>query len=619
MDEFDASFFYGSENGANTVAGPPLLEEPLDDHYPYPPIPVDDELMNMKIFPKIEEYHENAYIDPSVISLSSGVELEEYQGGYNGESSGAYIDPPSGIRQGRGQPALTVIPFDPALFETEQNQQDPYRNAILNSFASPLTPLRVIDEVNFPFEQTLQLALEVELEREKERDLATMLRKAVATPARESSSAPRRIAPLKKPGTKRPDNIRNFNAEEFYCPLRSRPASWGSINLETGDQLFQYTENGELNPLHSFTVQQMIEFIHGHPLHNHLSDHRNSDLKLWVQTVPADSGRRYPHKLSDKCRFADCPDSRRTIRKGDFRIAFDERPHSGRKTDPFHNAGYVHLYCIEKFLDFPLICEDYNVLPDTRNFREGKNKMAITRDHQSMAGIVREFMELSKPWKQFGNGRRPEQYYQFTLCSALTDEHLLRQPKRVQETRDKRNGNSIDVHKNNLDFCLDNAKILKANKKLRVKAETKPKMQKRKAAAEKEEESALDENILASSPRPKRLKKESVTSTPGSAPSPKTGRTGSSGSVTRSMGRKQSVNSTHSPKERKETRPRSIPIPKRRSSSSTSSPSPKKCKHEDVEPSPEPKRRRSPRSPKSRRTFVNISWDDDFHVSGLPF
>jgi hypothetical protein len=275
---------------------------------------------------------------------------------------------------------------------------------------------------------------------------------------------------------------------------------------------------------------------------------------------------------------------------------------------------------MEKFLDFPAFCQAFNVLPDTRNFCEGKNKMAITRDHQSMAGIVREFMELSKPWVQYGNGCRPEQYYQFTLCSALTDEHLLRQPKRVQETRDKRNGNSIDVHKNNLDFCLDNAKILKANKKLGIKAETKPKLQKRKAAEEKEEESVLDENILASSPRPKRLKKQSE----GSTPSPKTCRMGSSGSITRSMrrkassivsskGRKHSTNSTTpSPREHKDTL-HSIHIPKRRSSSSTLSPSLKKRKHEDAEPSPEPKRRRSP------RTSENISWADDFHVSGLPF
>ncbi|PMD24002.1 hypothetical protein NA56DRAFT_544837, partial [Hyaloscypha hepaticicola] len=371
----------------------------------------------------------------------------------------------------------------------EANQQGIYHNAILNSFTSPVVPLRVIDEVQYPFEQRLQLALEIELEREKSRGLAAGLRNAVDVPAQASSSAERQFVPLKKPGNRRPDNIKNFNAAEFYHPLRSRPESWGSINPETGEQLFQYTENGELNPLHTFTVEQIIEYIGQHPLNYRpdpkkpgkmVRDSKNSGLKLWVQCVPADSGRRYPDKLSDKCRFANCPDPHRTIRKGDFRIAFDEQPHAGRKTDPFHNAGYVHLYCMEKFLDFPQLCKSYNVLPDTREFREGKNRMAITRDHQSMAGIVKEFIAITPPWSQFGNGQRPKEYYCHTLCSALTDEHLSTQPGRVQWTRDERGGNSIDVHKNNLDLWLSNSKILKENKKRRFNPGPEAKSQKRK-------------------------------------------------------------------------------------------------------------------------------------------
>jgi hypothetical protein len=305
---------------------------------------------------------------------------------------------------------------------------------------------------------------------------------------------------MKKAGNKRPANIRNFNAAEFYEPLRSRPASWGSVNPETGDQLFQYTEHGELNPLHTFSTAQISEYIGKHPLHNvrGLHNPKKSGLTLWVQTVPADSGKRYPEKQSDKCRFADCPDPHHTIRKGEFRVAFDEQHSRRRCTDPFHNAGYVHLYCLEKFFDFPQICKNFNALPDTRVLREGKNKMAITRDHASMEDLVLEFIAGSVPWAQFGYGQRPKDYYEYTLCSRLTAEHLVRQPRHLQSIREKRGGNSIDIHKNNLDLCVANAKLLKENRAALPKADPKPKAQKKRKAKvmEESEESVLDEKIL---------------------------------------------------------------------------------------------------------------------------
>ena len=661
MDDFpksssDNSTDLPSSNNGNTASNPLSFEDFLyldefdfrpEESYPAAPLngppvprasytdPIDQELLDRRILPKMEEYHQDVYsdestgfhADPTTFSLSPGLDLN-YGNEYNGEPGGSRIDPAaisasSGGVQSRSQLALTI---DPTILGAEANQQGIYRNAILNSFTSPAIPLRIIDEVQFPFQRKLQLALEVELEREKHRDLADGLRNAVDISAPASSPAERQFAPLKKPGNKRPDNIKNFNAAEFYRPLRSRPASWGSINPETGEQLFQYTENGELNPLHTFTVQQIIEYIGQHPLNYRpdpkkpgkmVRDSKNSGLKLWVQCVPADSGRRYPDKLSDKCRFANCPDPHRTIRKGDFRIAFDEQPRGGRETDPFHNAGYVHLYCMEKFLDFPLLCKSYNALPDTREFREGKNKMAITRDHQSMAGIVKEFMELSQPWSKFRHGQRPEEYYCHTLCSALTDEHLSTQPGRVQSTRDERGGNSIDVHKNNLDKWLSNSKIQKENKKRRLLAGPKAKSQKRKNV---EQENVLDENILAS-PRSKRRRMESVATasipknrkyqsrspSPAvkqrrnasavSVPSPKT-RTWSTGSITtRSMTRRDSSCSNLS----------STPSPKKRR------------REEDNEPFLGLKRRRSPRnSSKSPRTPENVSWPYKFHRGGRP-
>ncbi|KAH7360756.1 hypothetical protein BKA65DRAFT_493915 [Rhexocercosporidium sp. MPI-PUGE-AT-0058] len=234
---------------------------------------------------------------------------------------------------------------------------------------------------------------------------------------------------------------------------------------------------------------------------DYIGSHRAT---LWIQTVPADSGRRYPSKTSDKCRFSCCPDSNRTIRKGDFRVAFDEHPSNTFK-DPFHNAAYTHLFCLEKYLDFPQICKNFDVRPDTRTLKEGKNKMAITRDHKSMEDIVNDFVRDSVEWKYFDGGCRPDDYYEYTLCSKLTKEHLAKQPKHLQTIREQRGGNTIDIHQNNLDVYVANQDLKKARVQKRpapVSEKREKKGRKRRmkmkggSRGEETDESGLDDDIL---------------------------------------------------------------------------------------------------------------------------
>jgi len=568
-----------------------FLNAPPDDGIPLPSAYPEEGLMDMDLQQRIS-YH------------------EEYNGDSSGTVNPAAIFSPSVASQGQpprhenqfveSRPTLSVIPVDPTLLGQDPMQDGQYRNAILNSFSSPITPLQVIDRINFPFDRQLQVALQKAKEHEKEQELATTLRDGIATPAPAQSPASRKIARIKKePGNKRTENIRAFNPAEFYSPLESRPASWGSINPETGDQMFQYTEYGELNPLHAFTVGQMIEYISEHPLHStRRSNSGRSGLKLWVQTVPADSGRRYPDKSSDKCRFAACPDPNRTIRKGEFRVAFDEES-TRRKTDPFHTAGYVHLYCLEKFLDFPQICKDFNVLPDTRALKEGKNRMAINRDHESMSAIVQEFIAYSKPWSQFGReGKRPEEYYEYTLSSALTDEHLARQPKHLSKIRELRGGNHLDIHRNNLDLRVKNARTIRVNKASGLTATaprpaTAPKTRQKRKCETKEEQSVLDDNILELSPCTKRAKRSSTIPSPISTRRPsrptKARRTG-----TPERRRTRSSTSMDSQKSKVQT-PTSSPK-KLTQEDADFVPSSRKRKSEDSNSS-EPKRRRSLRSP----------------------
>ncbi|EKD21113.1 hypothetical protein MBM_00226 [Drepanopeziza brunnea f. sp. 'multigermtubi' MB_m1] len=347
-----------------------------------------------------------------------------------------------------------------------------FLNPILNNFTSPSTPLGIIDAHMFPFEAELQAALQLELdnqiELEKTREIVAALETELSRRkqseedlleklqnAKSLLPVPPTPAPtpapsgegIKTPKNNRTHNIASTDPTKHYDPLTETPKSWGTVAFDTGRHIFRYTKYGELDPKQTFEVNQIAEFLSQHPL-------PNKTLTLWIQTVPADSAGRYATKTSDKCRFSNCPDPNRTIRKGDFRVAFDE-DFSNRKRDPFHVAGYCHLFCLEKNFDFPQICKDYDVRPDTRELPEGKNKMAITRDHKSMAGIVTKFIRESVPWADVKGGR-PEQYYGESLCFKLTMEHLEKQPRHLQGIREVRGGNTIDRHKNNLDVYVEN-------------------------------------------------------------------------------------------------------------------------------------------------------------------
>jgi len=360
----------------------------------------------------------------------------------------------------------------------------PYRNELLRQFPSPTLPLRIIDESAYPLASPVVRALQQGLAYRQEQDLnqaidlavqdeyEASIQVAAATP----SVAPKKsfVRPARVPGkqwikpnsvtlgkNKRSGNIKSFDPSRFYLPLATRPEPWGTPT-SYGEIPFQYTAEGELVPSTKLTSAQMTEYIATHPLHSISGTYStpNSGLILWVQIVPADSAARYPSQQSDKCRFADCPIPGGTIHKGHYRVAFDEQSFKGLSVDPFHNAGYVHLFCLEKAFNFPQICKDYNVRPEVRVLPEGKNKMAITRDHESMGKIVKRYIRDSEGWSE-----ENEYAYEKTLCYALTKEHLELEPKGRQATREQRGGNSIDKHLNNLDVYMIGEKAAKEGEK----------------------------------------------------------------------------------------------------------------------------------------------------------
>ncbi|KAF7937122.1 uncharacterized protein EAE98_001436 [Botrytis deweyae] len=337
-------------------------------------------------------------------------------------------------------------------------------------------------------------------------------------PAPKEPEAP--VRPIKVPGkkwikpnattlgkNKRSKNIQSMNPSRFYTPLAQVPRSWGTPN-RAGVHPFQYTKDGELKPHVRYTVNQIQEFIFNHPGHTVEGQRhtKNSGLTLWVQSVPSDSAARYSHQNSDKCRFEDCPVRNGTIHKGHYRVAFDEQSSDPVVTDPFHNAGHVHLYCLERFLDFPFICANFNVRPDHRILPEGRNKMAITRDHLEMKKVVGKFIRRAERDLAHPSTIAPRQRYSYenTLSYALTAKALELEPRNRQKFRDNRpNANSIDKHMNNLElFVAGRGKQVPGNasdSEAPIARQPRKKNNKRKAAEIDEHEDAefeIDETIL---------------------------------------------------------------------------------------------------------------------------
>lgn len=132
---------------------------------------------------------------------------------------------------------------------------------------------------------------------------------------------------------------------EFYWRLPGPPPSWAH-----GRSFFHYTCEGELNLLYKFGEEAFLDYL------------RQPELVLLIQRTPTLHNHRYPnHLLSPKCRFRQCRALHHTINRGEFRVALSEHPSLyGGMLDPFHCAGYVHLYCLESTLGVRKMVELHN-------------------------------------------------------------------------------------------------------------------------------------------------------------------------------------------------------------------------------------------------------------------
>ena len=248
----------------------------------------------------------------------------------------------------------------------------------------------------------------------------------------------------------RTKQILEFDPKKVYTRLSAPPQSWGNT--------FSYTLDAELLPGSLFTVEELHHYLFKHPLHtdaNGLLDSKNSGLRLWIQRNPSDSKRRYGQPASSRCRLTACCAEYNLIGQAQYRVTFDER-HKDQDYDPMHNAGYVHLYCLEKFFDFPRICATLNVRAEDRTLRKepgGRNRMLFSSDEE--LELAQQFIEACEKndvphiYPRFDD---PNRRHEGSLVHMLAIKKVENESQRIRKARVERGARaSFEKHLGNLE------------------------------------------------------------------------------------------------------------------------------------------------------------------------
>ena len=243
-----------------------------------------------------------------------------------------------------------------------------------------------------------------------------------------------------------------FQPEKVYSKLDSRPAAWNN---------FSYNEDGELKAGQMFTVEEVYTYLYHHPLHtlsNGQFNPKKGGLKLWIQRNPADSKNRYGESCSSRCRFKDCIAENHLIGQGQARVCWDELSCRGQNLDPFHNAGYVHLWCLERFMDFPQICQTLQVKVENRilvHEPNAKNRMMLrsAQEIREAERFIRKCEQGKVPdsYPHFQTANRP---YENTLNYTLCVKKIASETPSIRKNREDR-GNRLSTlswHKGDLEM-----------------------------------------------------------------------------------------------------------------------------------------------------------------------
>lgn len=264
----------------------------------------------------------------------------------------------------------------------------------------------------------------------------------------------------------------------------------------------------------SFTSQAFIEYLQCASQR----PHRQPILRIQIQ--PAQYNHRYMRAgQSFKCRFQDCPDKRGTILKGQARVCISEfDDERGDWLNPFHNAGYVHLFCLEKQTNFIELCDEFSgvtVVPETRSLAHEPPATINMRVNNPMAlndverAVVAEWLaEIGTRWNIFKATHRDrtlrpkfELAQEDTLTYRLTKAHMdNRQLRSIQTKRKRDAGDRVTAHLN--EHVGDLSKQVALQTKMKKQPPPPPKRQESSSGA-------ITQETETTSPKPA-LKKQRV-------------------------------------------------------------------------------------------------------------
>lgn len=192
-------------------------------------------------------------------------------------------------------------------------------------------------------------------------------------------------------------------ANDFYYSISHLPA----LCLPISKKNVSYS-GVEFEHNMKFTTDEFLEYLH---CASQRPDHTRRPI-LRIQIQPAQCNHRYIRGgASFKCRFSDCPDKRGTILKGQARVCINEfNDERGDWLNPFHNTGYVHLYCLERQLNLIELYQspDILILAENRKLEHEPPSTTNPRTNNPMAlndverGVVDEWLrEVGHRWQAF--------------------------------------------------------------------------------------------------------------------------------------------------------------------------------------------------------------------------
>ncbi|KAI1777568.1 hypothetical protein F4818DRAFT_438901 [Hypoxylon cercidicola] len=253
---------------------------------------------------------------------------------------------------------------------------------------------------------------------------------------------------------------------EWYGDPPTRPPAWGPPDKD-GRPLFRYTEYGELERGRTYSATEMRQYIYGPKKSDRfkapdllqgvpvISNRCRQGLTLWIGWVPAQSNDRYPYDaLSQKCRFRECPEPKNTIRSGFPRVVFDERHNvDGDVVNVFHNAGYAHLFCLERHFDLIGTMQVVNVRPDHREFKREENLCKLSRQFPDIQDDIEDWYQEQYPkYKHSQELEKSRKWnYEDTLGYLLVKHAIDHLPDIRARVRESRAGADISKHMGNLE------------------------------------------------------------------------------------------------------------------------------------------------------------------------